>query len=83
MSTLSPDVPPHARIQVALRGRRRISLTLLAKLAGLTTRALQAALEVPPMAKWLRKRGFALTDSKALGLQPLERWPYSIPYLIR
>jgi hypothetical protein len=76
-----------AHIKRHLAGRQRISLSHLAHACGLTHRealaSLKAALQAPPMAQWLRKRGWELTDSRALGLPALERWPYFIPYLVR
>ena len=84
-SAPAADLP--ARIKQHLANRRRISLSHLAHACGLTHRcalsSLKAALQAPPMAHWLRKRGWALTDSKALGLPALMRWPYIVPYMAR
>jgi hypothetical protein len=72
-----------AAIKHHLRGRHRISLSHLGALSGLTQRQLVAALKERTLAHWVRKRGWSLTDSKSLGLQALEAFPFAVPFLVR
>jgi hypothetical protein len=80
---VSPTVDLLPLIKRHLRGLHRVSLSRLSRLCGLTQRQLVVALQARAVAHWMRKRGWSITDSKALGLPPLEHPPYSLPYLVR
>jgi hypothetical protein len=80
---ISPDDPHVATIVRHLRARYRISVPHLAALAGLTERQLNALLKQRPLRDTMRRRGWSMTTSKALGLPPLERNPFHVLFLVR
>ena len=80
----SPSDPRVGALADILKStRKRISLSLLAHLAGINPRSLHRYLQMRPVRDLMCRRGWTFTDSKTLGLPALEHPPYSLPYLVR
>jgi hypothetical protein len=82
-SATLPHDPRVGHLMATLRGRSRISFSLLAHHLSISERGLRALLKGPLVAKWLAKHRWRETTSRALALPPLERWPYVVTFLIR
>jgi hypothetical protein len=68
----------------ALGGNRKlISLTYLAHLAAINPVSLHRYLDLRTVRDALQRNGWHFTDSKALNLPPLEKFPFSMQFLVR